>query len=389
MRSALAQTAAQRRYTAAVWIEWLSQVALTYQGYAGLAFAVTVFATPLAAALARRIGVMDVPDTRLKPHARPIPYLGGAAICLGWAAALLAALAAGKASAALLTPILLGGLAMSTLGLIDDARHLSPRIRLLCGAVIIGLVLTLTGTGAKLVSSVTTTLGIPLPEALETALSIVIGVVIVLGACNSTNLIDGLDGLCTGVTAIIALGFFLLAAHLASYRPQDPGHAIRLVMAVALFGATLGFLPFNFNPARIFMGDAGSILLGYNCGVLILLFAEWNTLRWVFGALVVFALPVCDTLLAMLRRWRSGRSIFEGDRSHFYDQLVQRGFTVRQTVLISYALSLVFAALGLLVLWMRTRYALVVFVSVFACVAYSAWAIGLTNPDRREKPMQL
>jgi UDP-GlcNAc:undecaprenyl-phosphate GlcNAc-1-phosphate transferase len=220
--------------------------------------------------------------------------------------------------------------------------------------------------------------------------SVLAGVFIVLGACNSANLIDGLDGLCSGVTAIISLGFFLLAAHLAVGRWSASGDPVRLVLAIAMFGGALGFLPWNFNPARCFMGDAGSMLLGYNCGMLILLFAERGKFRWVLGALMIFALPVFDTTLAMFRRWRAGRSIFSGDRSHFYDQLVQRGLSVRQTVLICYVLTVLYAAIGLLLTWVdergpviRTRHAIFLYAGVVLATVLLAWKAGLTHSERR------
>lgn len=357
-----------------------------------IAFVVTVFATPLAAIVARKTGVMDMPDTFLKPHARPIPYLGGTAICLGWAVALVIALVTDRVAPMPLLPLMLGGIAMSLLGLADDVKDVSPKTRLAVGAVIIAAVMISTGTGFRLADSLIEPLCLYLPDSLADPLraflavagvpvSVLLGIFIVLGACNSANLIDGLDGLCSGVTAIIALGFFLLAAHLYGFKPEQPNHQTRLILSIALLGATLGFLPMNFNPARIFMGDAGSVLLGFNCGIMILLFAEWGIVRWVAGALMIFALPIFDTALAMFRRWRSGRSIFAGDRSHFYDQLVQRGMTVKQAVLTCYGLTLLFAALGLLIVRMQTRYALPACVLVAAITAIVAWKAGLTNPE--------
>jgi len=357
-----------------------------YRAYALTAFVITVFATPVAARVARRLGVMDVPDQLLKPHARPTPYLGGTAICLGWAVAALAALAFPPDDATidwrLLVPIVAGGVLVSVIGLIDDMRELPPKFRLLAGTAVIVAVILVTGVGAKLPESLLTPLGIDLPPGVRYALAVLIGVFIVLGACNSANLIDGLDGLCTGVTAIISLGFCLLAAHLASLGHSPTGDPVRLVLALAMLGATTGFLPLNFNPAKIFMGDAGSTLLGYNCGMMILLFAERGTFRWVIGALMIFALPIFDTALAMFRRWRSGRPIFAGDRSHFYDQLVQRGLTVRQSVLVSYSLTVFFGLVGLLVIWIRTRYAVIAYVGICAVAAVVAWATGLTHPDK-------
>jgi UDP-GlcNAc:undecaprenyl-phosphate/decaprenyl-phosphate GlcNAc-1-phosphate transferase len=389
-------------------MENLAAILREYQYYGWLAFAVTIFLTPLAIRAAHRFGILDIPDQKLKPHARPIPYLGGTAICVAWSATILAATIAHPGIWTTTVPLLLGGIAMSVLGLVDDARGVSPKVRLLVGAIVIAVVISLTHAGSGLVDAVTNGLSVVVgtevhvPDAVAMALSMLVGVFIVLGACNSANLIDGLDGLCSGVTAIISLGFFLLAAHLGTWGYSPTTDPVRMVLAIAMFGAALGFLPWNFNPARIFMGDAGSVLLGYNCGMLILLFAERGTLRWVVGALMIFALPVFDTMLAMVRRWRAGRSIFEGDRSHFYDQLVQRGFSVRQTVLVCYALTVVYAAIGLLVTWVirhhveegvgapivRTRYTIPLYVGVCLLTAFLAWRSGLTNPEEPRAPRQ-
>src|SRR5262245_66206834 len=116
------------------------QAAERYQLYGWIALAVAAFSTPLAAQLARRLGVMDMPDTFLKPHARPTPYLGGLAICLGWAVSVGVAIASGTASGAVLVPILLGGIGMSVLGLLADARDISPKVRLAIGAAMLAAV---------------------------------------------------------------------------------------------------------------------------------------------------------------------------------------------------------------------------------------------------------
>lgn len=367
-----------------------------YLGY--LAFVATVFLTPVAIRAAHRFRILDIPDQKLKPHARPIPYLGGTAICAAWALTLIAAMASGVVRDwQMMLPLLIGGVAMSIIGLIDDARDIPARLRLVLEALVIGIVIVISGAGVRLVDSVlvswslVTGYTISLPPVVTMPLSVLVGVFVVLGACNSTNLIDGLDGLCSGVTAIISFGFFLLAAHLAVWGYSETGDPIRLALSIAMFAAALGFLPWNFNPAQVFMGDAGSILLGYNCGMLILLFAERGILRWVLGALMIFALPVFDTLLAMFRRWRAGRSIFEGDRSHFYDQLVQRGLTVRQTVLVCYALTVVYATAGLLLIWVRNgpviraRQGLLLYAGICVVTALLAWLTGLTKPEQHAR----
>lgn len=335
-----------------------SEVIQSFAWLGVCAFGVTVFATPIAAVVARRLGVMDMPDTLLKPHARPTPYLGGAAICLGWASAvLLGTLTIPGVEWHVAVPVLIGGLAMSVLGLWDDIHNVPPRARIAIGAAILALVMITTGLGSELLFTVTRHFGFRAPDWVGAPVSVLVAIVIVLGACNSLNLIDGLDGLCAGVTAIISIGFFLIALKLAVHEYARELNAIRLVLAVAMCGAALGFLPMNFNPAKIFMGDAGSVLLGYNCGILLLLFDENAVIRWVIAGLMVFALPALDTALAIFRRWRSGRPIFEGDRSHFYDQLVDRGLSVKKVVLISYLLTAFYVALGAGGALLRMRYA--------------------------------
>jgi UDP-GlcNAc:undecaprenyl-phosphate GlcNAc-1-phosphate transferase len=354
-----------------------------YKSYGFIALVVTVFATPLAANLARRFDVMDMPDDGLKPHARATPYLGGAAICLGWAVALTVAIAANPLEIdwRILLPIMIGGIAMSLLGLFDDLWGISPKLRLVIGATIIIIVIYFTSAGQGLGASFCAVTRIHLPPNVEAVLSAVIGLFIVLGACNSTNLIDGLDGLCAGVTAIISLGFFVLAAHLALTEVYRPANATRLVLAIAMFGAAVGFLPLNFNPARIFMGDAGSVLLGFNCGIIILFFEERSVLRWTAGGLMIFALPIFDTALAIVRRWRSGRSIFAGDRSHFYDQLVDRGMSVRKVVIISYALTTFFAVLGCITIWVRLRYCLRIYAVVVVAIVIVVIKSGMARAE--------
>ncbi len=357
-----------------------------YQAYGLVAFVVAVLSTPIAANLAQRLGVMDIPDRKLKPHARPTPYLGGAAICLGWTMALLLAMWRGTVSYGQLLPIMLGGIAFSVIGLIDDIKEVPPKLRLALGTLITVVVMLTTGIGQELAASFLYPLHIHPPVWVETILSFLIGLLIVLGACNSTNLIDGLDGLAAGVTAVISLGFFVIAAHLAIVEYSRLGNPVRLVLALAMFGAVLGFLPLNFNPAKVFMGDAGSVLLGYNCGIMLLLFDERGIPRWLIGGLMVFALPIFDTALAIVRRLRSGRSVFAGDRSHFYDQLIDRGMSVRQVVLISYGLAGFYALVGCLSIWIRLRYTVLIYAVVVALTVLVVVKAGMLRPEPPAQP---
>jgi len=326
----------------------------------GIALFITMMITPVVRSIAIAGQIYDLPDAALKPHEKPIPYLGGVGIYIGWAAALVWAAAAFPASRHMLLKILAGGTIMMLTGLIDDIRDLRPRTKLLLELAAAGMLLW-AGVGARVAEMFFSALGFDAPEWLVWSASAGITIFILLGAGNATNLIDGLDGLCTGVIGIMSVGFLVIATHLAVWRSSLTCDPVRMTLAVSLFGACLAFLCYNFNPAQMFMGDAGSLLLGFNAATLILLFAERDKARWFVGALMVFALPVFDTALAIGRRWLNGRPLFIGDRSHFYDQLRQRGYSVRQTVLISYALALFFASVGCLVLYVRGRWAAVIF----------------------------
>ena len=155
------------------------------------------------------------------------------------------------------------------------------------------------------------------------ALSIPMCLLIVIGACNATNLIDGLDGLCGGVTGIIAVGFLALSAYLAEYGSAGEIDEIRIGLCLAMAGAVLGFLPYNVPPASIFMGDAGSMLLGFFVATMMALFCQEGNSRWFLAACAVFALPILDTALAVVRRLLAGAGIFAGDRQECHQRLIR------------------------------------------------------------------
>src|SRR5947209_895270 len=195
---------------------------------------------------------------------------------------------------------------------------------------------------------------------------------------------DGLDGLCGGVTAVIAAGFLFLAVSIAS---RGGGlntnlDGLRIVLGLALLGAVLGFIPFNFNPASIFMGDTGSMFLGFSCATMIILAAQETHPKWFLASLVMFALPVLDTTLALARRYVNRRPIFSPDKHHFHHQMVARGFTVKQTVVISYGLALFFALAGGAVVYLRTRYVVAFYLVVFGSLIVTAYKMGMVH----EKP---
>jgi UDP-GlcNAc:undecaprenyl-phosphate GlcNAc-1-phosphate transferase len=369
------------------------------------AFAVSLIVTPIFRAVAYRHKIVDRPDDLLKPHGRPVAYLGGLGIWSGLMIGLGSYLAAmpdlgakwsgamrdltGLNLVSLLTnPLwnLLGVMLSSTVimivGLLDDLKNLRPKQKI-AGQVLAASILLAGGIGLRVAKLFFLGFGFHPAPWLFVPLSILISLIFVIGACNATNLLDGLDGLCSGVTGIIALGFLALAVWLAMWG-RNPGiDELRVGLALAMAGAVLGFLPYNVPPASIFMGDAGSMLLGFFVATMMALFCREGNARWLLAALVVFALPILDTALALVRRILSGRSIFAGDRSHLYDQLVDRGMSVKQVVALFYALSLGAAALGVSValwVWLQTRYALILYAILLAAVWYVFWKAGMVHP---------
>jgi UDP-GlcNAc:undecaprenyl-phosphate GlcNAc-1-phosphate transferase len=227
-------------------------------------------------------------------------------------------------------------------------------------------------------------LGWNVSQNIEILFGIPIVTIFVLGATNSLNLLDGLDGLCAGVTVIITAALLMLAIHLGTWASSNVGgDAVRVIVCLGLLGAVCGFLPFNRHPAKIFMGDAGSMQLGFVVAALMILFAE-KAVRWWMASVVVFGLPILDTAVALVRRLLNHRPLFVSDRGHIYDQMIDRGIPLKKTVALCYALAALYALIGLglsLRTQIRARYALIIYVLVFALSGIIVWKKGYLKMD--------
>ena len=341
-------------------------------------------ATSLCKKIAIKFGIVDKPDELVKTHKEPIAYLGGIGMLAGMTIGILAGIGClqqdelfGPALKRLLA-ILVGGAVACFIGLADDIFDITPTKKIL-GQVLAAVILLAAGIVPNL-RCIAGPLHLPMPENLEFTLNILIVVFFVVGATNSLNLLDGLDGLCGGVTAIITIALLLLATHLATWGFSDVGDPVRIIICLGLVGAVFGFLPFNKYPAKIFMGDAGSMLLGFMVAALMILFAE-RTPRWWMASIVIFGLPILDTATALARRLLNHRPLFVSDRGHIYDQMIDRGMPLKKTVAICYLLAGGYAAIGLAMSQIRTRYAAVVYVLVFALSAVVIWKKGLLKME--------
>jgi UDP-GlcNAc:undecaprenyl-phosphate GlcNAc-1-phosphate transferase len=362
-----------------------------------VAYAVSFIFTPIMRYVANYYGIIDQPDQVRKLHSSPVAYLGGVAVFIGWVAGLamsqvhLPADEIGSPHLQMKFNIVFGALVIIGLGLWDDVKRIPPRHKIL-GQVIVAIILLKGGVGSHCLDPLLNPINLRLqnvfgphvllPHPIIDLLSWSFVVCMVVGCCNATNLMDGLDGLCGGVTAVISVGLLFLAIQLAMLDLEPDWDAVRIVLALALLGAVLGFVPYNFNPASIFMGDAGSMFLGYSCATLIILLAQEQS-KWLLAALVMFALPILDTVLAFVRRWVNRRPLFSADRHHFHHQLVARGFSIRQTVVISYALAIAFCLLGMFIAYMRTRYAVAFYLVIFGSLIVAAYKMGLVHEKKR------
>ncbi len=351
-----------------------------------VAFLVSLLATPVCRRVALRLGVLDMPDDTVKTHSAPTAYLGGVGILAGFTAGILIGFFMlftehGPAGGALsggwsirypdwliLAGIGFGAALACGVGLLDDLLDITPWQKL-AGQAIAACALIAVGIKPN-VAAAFAYLNIQIHPALELAIALPLVLFFILGATNSLNLLDGIDGLCTGVTAIVTASFMILALALATWHHSPVGDPVRLVLCLAMTGAALGFLPMNRHPARIFMGDAGSMLLGFVCGTLMLLFAE-KIGAWTVAPLIIFGLPILDTAVALVRRLVNKRPLFQSDRGHLYDQLMDRGSSVPRTVAICYALAALYAIAGLIASAQRLRYALLTFILIAIISAYA------------------
>ncbi|MDQ6826262.1 MAG: undecaprenyl/decaprenyl-phosphate alpha-N-acetylglucosaminyl 1-phosphate transferase [Candidatus Eremiobacteraeota bacterium] len=318
---------------------WLYTAALL------IAAATGAFATPLICRLATHVGMLDVTDAR-RVHENPTPRIGGIAVYLGFSFALFSVLGFALERAGFfhdiedihkLLGLLFGGTLILGVGLWDDIMTMRPRNKFLA---------------QFLVASISMLYGFIIPFInnpfsgdliyIPTYVGIPLTLVWYLGMMNAINFIDGLDGLLAGVTAIS--GLFLFAIALLHH------HSVVALVVISLAGGALGFLPYNFNPARIFLGDAGSLFIGYVFATVSIIGVSKVAISIsLLVPLLVLALPILDTAAAILRRIWTGRRITEADRGHFHHQLIFRyGLNVRQAVLLIYAVCFILGAVAVI-----------------------------------------
>ncbi len=329
--------------------------------------------TPLVKKLAFLIGAIDEPDYR-KVHTRIMPRLGGVAIFISFIGAyFIVSPAIDPSHSKPLLGLLLGSFVIVVTGVMDDIFHLTAKWKLL-GQLIAASILVYFGLTIDLVN-------IPFGSNMISIgwLSIPLTIFWIIGVTNSINLIDGLDGLSAGVSAIATLTILILAILV-------PNVTV-LLISVILLGSIIGFLFYNMHPAQIFMGDSGSLFLGFALAALSIMGFKQATVVSLLIPIMILGVPLSDTFFAILRRYINKAPISAPDKSHLHHCLLQLGFSHRKTVFIIYGLSLVFGSSAVIssilmsqnILW---GWIMIIF-TLFASLTLGAEMIGIISKKRK------
>ncbi len=331
-------------------------MAFSFLFAAVLAFLLALYGTPIARAAAMRFGVVDNPDGRLKIQREPVPYFGGLSIYL----AVLIPLCLFYTFDARILSILLAGTLVLLLGLIDDFGVLTPGAKFV-GQVIAAIVLIKGDVVIRV-------------ESFHPSLCIVLTLIWIIAMTNAINIIDILDGLAAGI-ALIGAAFLFVVAVLNK-------HDMIAMFTVTLVGSLAGFIRYNYSPARIYMGDTGSMFLGLTLGALAIIgdYSQKNSLAF-FNPLLIFGVAIFDTLYVMILRAIHGRSVFLGSKDHFAVRLRILGWSVGKVALFSYCIAFGLGSIALINMFVPYQSSIAVYLIVLAFFLIFGWRLARVKTD--------
>lgn len=344
---------------------------IAFLGTFALSFFSTVVATVIVKKIAIKFSFLDMPSGR-KQHSQPIPLGGGVAVMIGVALpVLLGVLVAwfyrdfglftflpqtitGQFGGIFYKlPVLLliffGGVVILVLGLVDDKKGLSPYFKLLI-EIIVSLALVLGGVRVSFFVGDST---------LGNLVSVILTMFWIIGITNAFNLLDHMDGVSGGIAFVVSLSLFVIAF--------QTGELFIASLVSAISGACLAFLCFNFPPAKIFLGDAGSLFIGYMLGALTVVFTFYKggyPHYSIFVPIIIMAVPIFDVVTVVIVRFIQGRNIFKGDRNHLAHRLLNLGMSAKETVLTIYALTLCTGLAAILLYQVRQSGAIIILIQL-------------------------
>lgn len=353
-----------------------------------LAFVVTFVTTPYTMKIAKRVGAIDIPKDERRAHKKAIPKFGGPAVICGFLVSTIYLLIVLSTENSInlfgiqeywkkLAGFLLGIIIISAFCIVDDVKTIKPITKLL-GQVLGAICVVISGIRIE---------GITLPflnfPEIHEISSIIITISWIIIVTNAINLIDGLDGLSSGISVISAVSLLVIFV-------LNDSSLISIVLITALAGSLVGFLPFNFTPAKTFIGDTGSNFLGYSLAVISILgSAKTYTAAVIVLPLIVLGLPIFDTAWAIIRRLIKGKSIkavFKADKGHIHHKLVAKGFSQKQVVIILYGISAIFGMFAVILcdsgIWKAISFLLIVIVAI--AVGYKNFGVEKTGNEQYE-----
>ena len=353
-----------------------------------LAFVVTFVATPYTIKIAKKVGAVDIPKDERRMHKKSMPKFGGPAVILGFLVSTIYLLIVMSMEKSInlfgfeeywrkLLGFLIGIGIISAFCVVDDIKTIKPFTKLI-GQILAAIAAVLAGIRIE---------GVTLPflnfPEMHQVTSVILTIAWVVIVTNAINLIDGLDGLSSGISVISAVSLLIIFV-------LNGSSMVSVILITALAGALVGFLPFNFSPAKTFIGDTGSNFLGYSLAIISILgSAKTYTAAVIVLPLIVLGLPIFDTLFAIVRRMIKGKSIkavFKADKGHLHHKLVAKGYNQKQAVLILYGISAIFGIFAVILcdsgIWKALSFLLIVIVAIAS--GYKNFSPEKTGKERYE-----
>lgn len=323
-------------------------------------FVICYLLTPFVIKFAHLVGAIDVPKDNRRVHKQPIPRLGGLGIATAFS---VGALIFGGVHKELIA-ILVASSIMVLMGIVDDTKPLDAKpklaIQILCASIVV-----YSGVRIDYLANAFTGKVMWLGYW-----AVPISLFWIVGITNCINLIDGLDGLAAGISCIAA--FTLASVSVLN------GYYVYGTIFMCLAGSTAGFLPFNFNPAKIFMGDTGSLFLGFILSVMAIEgTVKTVTLIAVIVPILALAVPIFDTTFAIIRRRLAGRPVMEADKGHLHHRLLDKGLSQKQTVLVLYAVSVLLGTSAILITRLQVKVGILIICLDFLFITYSVYRLRI------------
>lgn len=308
-------------------------------------FITSLLLVPIVKKIAIHVNAMDMPNER-KVHKVPMPRMGGLAIFLSF---MLGYMLYARESTMMLS-VLIGSFLIVICGMLDDISPIRARYKFIIQIVAASAVCIYGNLTLDYISLLGLNMYFPAP------LNYVITIFFMVAIMNAINLIDGLDGLAAGISSI----YFITISIIAFILNQMGG--LDVILSLIMAGATLGFLVHNFPPASIFMGDSGSLFLGYIISVIALLGFKATTLTTLIIPICILAIPIFDTVAAIIRRLLKGQNIGKPDKEHFHHQLLKMKFSPRTTILIIYSITILFSAVSVFFVLGDQKEAMIIYI---------------------------